>query len=394
MSGIRPWAADDTWSTTMPQLSRFIAEHSEKILDAWEAFAKKLPTTQRVDVGALRDHAQGILNVIVADLDTPQTEEHRDRKSRGLEDTDGQTQTAASEHGRGRAEHGFSSESTVAEFRALRASVISLWMKQQPVIARAELEEMRRFNEAIDQAIAESLAQYSHDVNAARDRFLAVLAHDLRTPVSAILLSSRVLLEEGGLTHEQDEMLSVMERSAQRMTHLIDDLLDLAFAGFGEAFPLHRARTDLGALVREVGDEVKTTARGARIDVETSGPLVGHWDQRRLAEALTNLLSNAVAHGAPGKPIMVNACGDGDVRVTIDVTNEGRPIPGEQMSSLFNPMKRATGGGTDRRHLGLGLYIVNRIVEAHGGSIDVRSSNEHGTTFRITIPRDGAPKPG
>ena len=375
----------------MPQLSLFIRNHSQDILDAWEAFANELPTTTRMDVTALRDHAQEILNVIAADLDTPQTEERRDRKSRGLEDTRGQMLTAASEHGRGRAKHGFSSESTVAEFRALRASVIRLWLEQQEDIARPELEELRRFNEAIDQAIAESLAQYTHDVNAARDRFLAVLGHDLRTPVSAILMSSRVLLEEGGLTDGQGEMLTVIERSARRMTHLITDLLDLALTGFGEAFPLSRASTDLGVLVREVGAEVSKTSPGTQINVETSGTLVGQWDRRRLAEALTNLLSNAVAHGTRGKPVSVKVCGDGDVEVTVTVKNDGRAIPRDQISGLFNPMKRSSATRGERRHLGLGLYIVNRIVEAHNGNIDVSSSEEDGTTFRITIPRDGSP---
>src|SRR5262249_37338275 len=141
-----------------------------------------------------------MLNVIADDLETPQTEEERSRKSRGLSDTNEKTPTEASQHGRGRAEHGFSIESTLAEFRALRASVISLWVAEQGEAGPAELEEMRRFNEAIDQAVAESVAQYSRDVNTARDRYLAVLGHDLRTPVGAILTSSRVLIDEGGLT--------------------------------------------------------------------------------------------------------------------------------------------------------------------------------------------------
>jgi len=120
---------------------------------------------------------------------------------------------------------------------------------------------------------------------------------------------------------------------------------------------------------------------------------VGEWDRTRLGEALTNLLSNAVAHGSPGKPITVTASGDGDVNVTIAVTNEGGAIPHDRIGGLFNPIQ-PTGDSAERKHLGLGLYIVNRIVEAHGGSIDVRSSNEDGTTFRITMPRHGTPSQG
>jgi signal transduction histidine kinase len=375
----------------MPRLSFFITEHSHEILDAWEAFARELPATKRMDVATLRDHAQRMLDAIVAALEAPQREEQRDRKLREREDAHGETLTAASEHGRCRAEHGYSNDSTLAEFRALRASVIRLWLKHQHDVGRAELEEMRRFNEAIDEAIAESLAQYSADVNDARDRILATLGHDLRTPVNAMLISSRVLLAESEGGNASHELLDVIERSAHRMTHLINDLLDLALARGGDTMRLHRASTDLGALVREVGAEVATASPGAPITIETSGALIGEWDRTRLGEALTNLLGNAVAHGSPGKPITVTASGDGDVNVTVAITNEGGAIPRDRIMGLFNP---PTADAAERKHLGLGLYIVNKIVEAHGGSIYVRSSNEHGTTFRITIPRHGTPAQG
>src|SRR5215510_3215707 len=378
-------------SRHMPRLSFFITEHRQEILDAWEAFAIALPATKRMDVAALRDYAQRILDAIVADLDISQTETQLDRKSRDPEDVHAEALTAASEHGRGRAEHGYSSDSTLAEFRALRASVVNLWLKHQQDVGRAELEEMQRFNDAIDQAVRESLAQYSYDVNNARDRMLAVLGHDLRTPVNAILISSRALLAAGGVGNAPDEILGVIERGAQRMTHLIDDLLDLALARGGDRMTLRRASTDLGALVREVGAEVGTTSPGAPINIETRGSLVGEWDRTRLAEALTNLVSNAVAHGSPGKPITVTASGDGDANVTISITNEGGAIPHDRISGLFDPMHSTAAEPAERNHLGLGLYIVNRIVEAHGGSIYVRSSNEHGTTFRITMPRYGTP---
>src|SRR5215510_6383185 len=207
----------------MPRLSFFITEHRQEILDAWEAVAMGLPAANRMDVAAMRNCAQRILDAIVADLDTSQTE-RRDHKSREPEDAHTEALTAASEHGRSRAEHGFSSDSTLAEFRALRAGVVDLWLKDQQDLGRAELEEMERFNEAIDQAIGESLAQHSRVVNNARDRVLAVLGHDLRTPVHAILLSSRALLAGGAVGNAPHEILDVIERGAQRMTHLIDDL--------------------------------------------------------------------------------------------------------------------------------------------------------------------------
>ena len=377
----------DNNHSPMPQLSRFITEQRQAILGAWEAFIKELPAAERIDAAAARGHAQSMLNVIAADLETSETDEQRDLKSRGhLDAARADTLTPASQHGLGRALGGVGVEATVAEFRALRASVIGLWMEQQKQAGPSELEDMRRFDEAIDQAIAESLAQHTREVERARDRLLAVLGHDLRTPLTAVLASSRFLLDEDHLTQAQRDLITIVEHSGHRMTQLIDDLLDVALTGLGQAIPLRRDRTDLGALVRDVGNEVGATSPTARIDVETSGVLVGEWDRTRLEQAFTNLLSNAIEHGSQGKPIRVSVSGD-EENVMIAVTNEGTVIPADQIGGLFQPMKSTADDRADRGHLGLGLYIVDRVVDAHGGSIDVRSSEDRGTTFRITLPR-------
>jgi signal transduction histidine kinase len=372
---------------SMPRLASFIVEHNEEILAAWEAFAR-VTAVAPMDVAALRGDAQAMLNVIVADLESPQTDARRARKARGLIDrARDSVQTAASEHGAARASRGFGVETLMAEFRALRASVIGLWIKYEQPAGATELEEMRRFDEAIDQAIAESLAQYTRHVESTRDRFLAVLGHDLRTPLSAIVTSSRFLLEEEKLSETQHKLIGGIEKSGQRMTQLVDDLLDLALMGLGDSIPIQRATGDLGALVREVAAEVRASAPTARLEVKTSGSLTGEWDSTRLAQALTNLLSNAIQHGARRVPIRVAVSGQDQETVTIEVTNKGRVIPSDRISGLFDAMKGEARESADRRHLGLGLYIVERIVDAHGGSVDVRSSDTQGTTFRITIPR-------
>ena len=370
----------------MPRLASFIVEHNEEILAAWEAFARAR-TVAPMDVGALRGDAQAMLSVIVDDLESPESDARRARKARGLIDrARDSAQTAASEHGAARASRGFGVETLVAEFRALRASVIGLWIKYEQPAGATDLEEMRRFDEAIDQAIAESLAQYIGDVESTRDRFLAVLGHDLRTPLSAIVTSSRFLLEEEKLSKTQHRLIVGIEKSGRRMTQLVDDLLDLALMGLGDSIPVHRASVDLGALVQEIAAEVRASAPTARLEVETSGSLTGEWDSTRLAQALTNLLSNAIQHGARRVPIRVAMSGQEET-VTIEVTNKGRVIPVDRIRGLFDAKKGDARTGTDRRHLGLGLYIVGRIVDAHGGNIDVRSSDADGTTFQITIPR-------
>ena len=142
---------------------------------------------------------------------------------------------------------------------------------------------------------------------------------------------------------------------------------------------------DMGVLVRDVVAERSAENPHTRVDVETSGSLVGVWDKARIAEALTNLVGNAMEHGAKDAPIRLTARGHEQGVVTVSVTNEGPPIPRDQIGGLFNAMKGLK--GHDRRHLGLGLYILDKIVKAHGGIIDVHSSEAEGTTFVVSLPR-------
>jgi signal transduction histidine kinase len=371
----------------MPKLSQFIRERAEDILDEWEAFARTLPSASSMDVRALRDHAAEMLAAIARDLETPQSEQERSEKAREVGIADSENTTAAARHGRGRAETGFSVEQMLAEFRALRASVINLWRQEQQHAGPDELEELTRFNEAIDQAVAESTVRYAREVETTRDRFFAVLGHDLRTPLGVILTSSQFLLETATLTDAERTIVSGMERSGRRMIELIRNLLDLALTGLGNGIPVTPTTMDLGALVRDVVAEVTASNPSRRIDVELRGALAGEWDKARLAQALSNLVGNAVQHGSRDGPIKIVACGNVPNVVTVSVSNEGPPIPSDQLHGLFEPMKGGS-ASDDRRHLGLGLYIVEKIVDAHGGTIDVRSSQAEGTTFSVSLPRN------
>ena len=371
----------------MPRLSHFIREHRDEILTAWETFARERPSTTSMEVGALRDHAGAMLDAIARDLETPETEQQRADKARGVRDAADAATTAASLHGIGRAASGFSVDSMLAEFRALRASVIDLWRRAQRHAGPQELEEMIRFNEAIDQAIAESMSRYTSEVDTARDRFFAVLGHDLRTPLGVIITSSQFLLDTGQLDEIQRPVVEGMERSGRRMIELVKDLLDLALTRLGSGIPVKCAPMDMGDLLRHViGEAGASSGSTPTIELQANGPLAGWWDRARLAQAFGNLVGNAVQHGTPNEPIRVLARGDQPRMVIVSITNEGPPIPADRIGSLFDPMKSAN-NGSDRRHLGLGLYIVAKIVEAHGGSVDVQSSEAEGTTFTVSLPR-------
>jgi len=186
----------------------------------------------------------------------------------------------------------------------------------------------------------------------------------------------------------QHRMIASMEKSGQRMAQLVEDLLDLALTRFGSSIPLRRTSVDLNTLLREVIAEVGASSPDAQIEFATEGTLIGEWDRTRLAQAFANLLSNAIQHGGAGMPIKVTATPAGENSVEVAFRNEGPAIPGDQVKGLFSPMKSSP-GKRDRRHLGLGLYIVDKIVEAHGGKVGVESSDGAGTTFHVTLPQRG-----
>jgi signal transduction histidine kinase len=210
-------SAADPPAARPPRLSRFIRANAETILAEWETFARSLPGGGTMDVAALRDHAKEMLLVIAADLERSQTDSAQDAKARGERDA-GETRgtTAAQEHGAGRAGSGFTVGQMVAEFRALRASVTRLWLTEDAGGARTDLTDLIRFNEAIDQAIAESVSQYSQSVGRTQERFLAILSHDLRSPLGAIIMATRFMLDAGGLEEPNHTLLTRASSSARR----------------------------------------------------------------------------------------------------------------------------------------------------------------------------------
>lgn len=379
----------------MSTLPNFIRENTEPILAEWETFARGLPLGDSMDIAALRDHARDMLGVIAADLSVPQTATQQADKAKGLSDAGGRrSQTAAQAHGAGRAESGFTVEQMVAEFRALRASVIRLWTRRQQHAGPSDLQDMVRFNEAIDQAIAESIGTYTREVRQSRDRFLAILGHDLRTPIGAIVTSTRFMLDTGELAEPHRSLVAQMEVTARRTIRLVADLLEFTRTRFGDTIPIVAAEMDAGRMLEDVASEVRASYSTSVVNVRSSGELRGRWDCERLTQAVTNLVSNAVHHGTSGAPIDIEAHGSAEALV-ISVRNQGPAIAADQIGRIFDGMKGlgAPRGGDRRQHLGLGLYIVDKIVRAHGGSITAESSTEHGTAFTVHLPRDvhGAP---
>lgn len=369
-------------------LAEFIRSNTEAILSEWETFARSLPTGDTMDIAALRDHAKAMLGVVALDLESPQTSLEQSDKAAGKSDAGGTTTpTAAQEHGAGRAESGFTVEEMVAEFRALRASVVRLWAKEVGDACSDDIEDLTRFNEAIDQAIAESITRFTQQIGQSKERFLAILGHDLRTPIGAIITSATFMLEKGGIPEPNLKLVKGIASSARRMNQMVSDLLDFTRTRFGDTIPIERAPMDLAPMIQGIASEIGASHPGSMVRVKTSGNLRGNWDVERLTQAFTNLVANAVQHGDAGQPINLIARGEPD-EVVVSVQNRGPVIPKDRFGAIFEAMKHGTvDGERDRRHLGLGLYIVEKIVTAHNGKVEVTSTEESGTTFSVHLPR-------
>jgi two-component system, sensor histidine kinase and response regulator len=216
------------------------------------------------------------------------------------------------------------------------------------------------------------------------EMFTAVLGHDLRNPVNAIVTAAQ-LLEHRSEDQDVKRTAARMLSSARRMSRMIEDMLDLARARLAGGIPLHRERTDLGVLVNRVVQEHQAACPGHPIDVSCEGDLVGEWDADRLAQVTSNLIGNALQHGASGEPVKVRLRDRPGDTIVLSVGNTGA-IPPDILPHVFDPFRGGQRHAGRNQGLGLGLYIVQQIVLAHQGTIDVQSSDGE-TLFRVTIPR-------
>jgi signal transduction histidine kinase len=377
------------------RLAEFILENVEPILAEWEVFARGITPGTLMDPAALRDHAADILRATALDMRSAQTDLQRSDKSKGDGDATGRASRrvdgASDIHARGRVESGFDMMQMVAEYRALRASVVRLWRDSKPDPDQRDIDDITRFNESIDQSLTGAIESYTQRVDRSRQMFLAILGHDLRNPLNSINMSAQVLAGSGGLSADDAELARGMSASASAMARMIGDLLDFTGAGLGAAMPITVAATDLGTLCGEVLDEMRSAYPQRTLRFHAQGNLSGHWDRARLRQVVSNLLGNAIQHGSDDGPVELSVRGSGD-EVVLSVRNGGEPIPEELVPTIFDPLVRAPASPALQRHrrpgsIGLGLYIARAVVTAHGGSIDVTSSATDGTVFTARLPR-------
>jgi signal transduction histidine kinase len=231
-----------------------------------------------------------------------------------------------------------------------------------------------------------------------RELFASILAHDLRNPLNTLLMGTQVLMESADAHGQQ--VLTRMQDSGARMARMIEQVLDLTRSRQGEGIALIRGAVCLGDLAASIVSELALAYPDAHLELQVEGDTLGEWDRDRLAQVLSNLIGNAIEHGAradgaradgartnpePFHEVVVRVDGRDPAQVLLQTHNLGT-IPAEALPSLFDPFKPARAGAKRTRGLGLGLFITRLIVTAHGGAISA-ASDAGGTRFQVRLPR-------
>lgn len=369
-------------------LAEFILHDMEGILVEWEAFAATLlPAAAGMTSLALRDHARPILEAVAKDISAAQSREAQSEKSKGrAPKIAGASETAAQTHAVLRARSGFDINQLVAEYRALRASVLRLWMDASPH-DQSEVEEVIRFNEAIDQAVAESVGHFHSQVERSRNLFLGMLGHDMRSPLQTVQTTASYLLALNA-GEQVSTAAARLIRSGAAMQALLDDLVDFNRTRLGLGIKVVPADIDLAVPVASEVEQLSGAYPRRRIELTVTGDCRGRWDGLRLQQALRNLVSNAVRYGVADTPVRVALRGEEAAEIRLEVTNGGPPIDPSVLGEIFDPLKRGVTPAErdDRGSLGLGLFIVREIALAHGGDVEVRCDRGE-TTFSVRLPR-------
>ena len=220
------------------------------------------------------------------------------------------------------------------------------------------------------------------------EMFVGMLGHDLRNPLNAVSMTARLLKRRGGSDEKAVERIL---SSADRMSNMVAQLLDLTRSRLAGGITIDRKPIRLGEIVNEAVDELRLVHPQRNIRCEVRGDDRTLGDQGRLAQVVSNLVGNAVEHGDPALPVVVALSVSGD-RLVLVVQNAGPPIPPELLQVIFDPFRRTTARGELAKGLGLGLFISQQIVLAHGGDIDVRSTREDGTVFTVRLTHLGDQK--
>jgi sigma-B regulation protein RsbU (phosphoserine phosphatase) len=258
-------------------------------------------------------------------------------------------------------------------------------------MAERSNQKLQGVNEGLEKRVTENVFERQRlqrglfaerEITRIREQFVAILGHDLRNPLSSIVGGLNILGKEPQ-TEKSKKVLDLMRRSTDRMFSLVHDMLDFARLRSGAGIAVEIADLDLRPVLEQVVEELRTSHPGRVIECNITLPPALPCDPARIAQLVSNLLGNALTHGAVDKPVQV-AADVAERELIIAVTNRGEPIPADAQERLFQPFFRA-GASSGSAGLGLGLYIAGEIAQSHGGKLEVASGSAQ-TTFSFRMP--------
>ena len=371
-------------------LAKFIQDNSTPIVREWERFARGLaPVADQMGELTLRNDIRQILAAIAGEIESGETPSGQGAQAAGRIPQLSFPATIQV-HGALRFDGGFDMDQVVAEFRALRASIVKLWYASVPEVHALDIRELTRFDDAVDRAMTEAVHDYSRQLDTSRSLFLGILSHDPRNPLAAISMAAQLTSKMRTLDARQTMLQSQIIDSAKRASEIVSNLLDLTRARLGTSLTTVIEPTDMGFIANRIVGEMCAQHPSRDFLLSMSGTLDGLWDKARLGQLFSNLLSNAVQYGSKDAPIRMTVKGQ-PADVVISIHNEGIPVSLQHIDTIFDAMTRgdesADVSGVRSQNLGLGLFISREIVSAHGGTIGVESGEGDGTTFTIQLPR-------
>lgn len=372
-------------------LAVFIERNMERLICEWIEFARtRLPASDFMGSDALSNGSTRLLRAIVVDMKSAQSEPERAAKSRGeLRNDESALSKVAKQHAQERLKDGFTLDQLVSEYRALRATVIRCWTSDMGVADREMLDELVRFNEAMDQSLTDAVRWFNDGLERTRDIFMGVLGHDLRDPLSTAISATEVQRLTEARPDDRLRANKAAATSLRRMAEMIHNLLDFARTRLDGPLPISPQATNMEEVCREIAEALELS-RDCEINLDFSGDLTGTWDPGRVKQVVSNLLRNALQHGRAAVPVEIAMRGETD-EIVLSVHNEGTPIPFDQQHTIFDPLVHGVAHEQTRGRrpgsLGLGLYIVKQIVDAHGGTLELQSEAESGTTFTVRLPK-------
>lgn len=379
---------------------KLLADNTEKVLQEWERQVRKeIPAAKAQNKTALWNTLPELIDRIVETLGEEQPKDPSDLEKEF---------EIAREHGKVRAKvEDYNLDQVIHEYQIFRQKIIDVLEKDHPIepvdrnvvldaISFAERKAASEFTERRKRAEEErdrsqQQVREMESERKVREMFVAMLTHDLRTPVAAAKMSLDVLIRQRDNPGAVDKYVGRALVNLKRADRMIQDLLDTNRLKAGEQLPIKVEKIQLKPCIENLIAELKAI-HGDRFDLDLDGDISGYWDGAALGRALENLAINAVKYGSKDHPITITAKPDDKDCLVLRVHNFGPPIPQQEQTQLFEPFRR-------HHHLqepaktswGLGLALVKGVAMAHGGSVEVESSEQEGTTFTLRLPFDARP---